>query len=54
MKHAFELIPLTIEAEGKVIASNVGEFSEMVRGALENINSSFLIQSDLLVDVFRR
>ena len=40
MKHAFELIPLTIEAEGKVIANNVAEFREMVRGALENINSS--------------
>lgn len=38
MNHTFELIPLTIETRGEVIASNVGEFRELVRGALANIN----------------
>lgn len=36
--HAFELIPLSIEAKGEVIASNVDEFRELVRGALGAIN----------------
>ncbi|WP_193211435.1 hypothetical protein [Luteolibacter marinus] len=34
----FELIPLAIETRGEVIASNVDEFRELVRGALSNIN----------------
>jgi hypothetical protein len=38
MNHTFELIPLTIETRGEVIASNVDEFRELVRGALANIN----------------
>jgi len=36
--HAFELIPLAIEAKGEVIASNVDEFREMVQTALAAIN----------------
>ena len=38
MNHTFELIPLSIETRGEVIASNVDEFRELVRGALANIN----------------
>ena len=38
MNHSFEIIPLTIEARGEVIASNVDEVREMVRAALCNIN----------------
>jgi hypothetical protein len=38
MNHAFELIPLSIETRGEVIASNVDEFRDLVRGALANIN----------------
>jgi len=38
MNHTFELIPLTIETRGEVIASNVDEFRDLVRGALANIN----------------
>lgn len=38
MNNAFELIPLTIEARGEVITSNVDEVREMVRAALSNIN----------------
>lgn len=38
MNHTFELIPLTIETRGEVIASNVDEFRVLVRGALANIN----------------
>ncbi|MCW1885599.1 hypothetical protein OKA04_12745 [Luteolibacter flavescens] len=38
MNHTFELIPLSIETRGEVIASNVDEFRELVRGALSNIN----------------
>lgn len=38
MNHTFELIPLAIETRGEVIASNVDEFRELVRGALANIN----------------
>jgi chromosome segregation ATPase len=36
--HAFELIPLTVETRGEVIASNVDEFREMVTAALATIN----------------
>lgn len=35
---ALELVPLTVETRGEVIASNVDEFREMVRTALEAIN----------------
>jgi hypothetical protein len=38
MNHTFELIPLTIETRGEVIASNVDEFREMIRAGLTNIN----------------
>ena len=38
MNHTFQLIPLSIETRGEVIASNVEEFRELVRGALANIN----------------
>ena len=38
MNHTFELIPLIIETRGEVIASNVDEFRELVRGALADIN----------------
>ena len=38
MNHTFELIPLSIETRGEVIASNVDEFRTLVRGALANIN----------------
>lgn len=34
----FEVIPLVVEARGEVISSNVGEFRELVREALGNIN----------------
>lgn len=40
MNHVFELIPLTIEARGEVITNNVAEFRQLVRNALEGINSS--------------
>lgn len=36
--HTFEIIPLTIEARGEVINSNINEFRELVREALGNIN----------------
>ncbi|HEY1122246.1 MAG TPA: hypothetical protein VGE67_11630 [Haloferula sp.] len=38
MNHTFELIPLSIETRGEVIASNADEFRELVRGALSQIN----------------
>jgi hypothetical protein len=38
MNHAFTIIPLTIEARGEVIASNVDEVRDLVRAALANIN----------------
>lgn len=37
-EHAFELVPLTVETRGEVIASNVDEFREMVTAALATIN----------------
>jgi hypothetical protein len=40
MNNAFELIPLTVEARGEVITSNVAEFRELVRNALGNLNRS--------------
>lgn len=46
MNHAFELIPLTIEARGEVITSNVDEVREMVREALANINRDLVSDED--------
>lgn len=36
--HPFTIIPLTIEARGEVISSNIDEFRELVREALGTIN----------------
>lgn len=38
MNHPFTIIPLTIEARGEVISSNINEFRELVREALGTIN----------------
>jgi uncharacterized protein YunC (DUF1805 family) len=38
MNHAFQIIPLTIEAKGEIIQNNLPEFRELVREALGNIN----------------
>lgn len=44
--HAFELIPLTVETRGEVIASNVDEFREMVTAALATLNSELVTDED--------
>ena len=38
MNPTFQIIPLTIEARGEIIANNLPEFRELVREALGNIN----------------
>jgi hypothetical protein len=38
MNHTFQIIPLTVEARGEVISSNIVEYRELVRQALSSIN----------------
>ena len=46
MNHPFEIIPLTIEARGEVISSNIEEFRDLVRAALGNINRDLKTDED--------
>lgn len=46
MNHAFEIIPLTVEARGEIITNNLPEFRELVRAALGNINRDLRSDED--------
>lgn len=46
MKHAFTIIPLTVEARGEIIVNNLPEFRELVREALGNINRDLKSEED--------
>jgi hypothetical protein len=46
MNHAFEIIPLTIEARGEIITNNLPEFRELVREALGNINRDLVTDEE--------
>lgn len=44
--HAFEIIPLTVEARGEIIVNNLPEFRDLVREALSNINRDLKTDED--------